>query len=1164
MNVNTIRTITIKGEGQQSLDSLAGSLNKVAAAEGAVASVTDIQTKRTLSAEAAYKRQTLAVVEGARAQDQYARAVRVADQALNQGRISASEHAQRLTVLQQKYLETGKAAGQLTTATQGMNKAFGVATNALAAFGVALSAAALINYAKQIFKTTADLQEQADQILGAGGNVEALQALRGTFMQNGIEQEAGDKILQRLTRTLGEAADGSKKAQDAFAKLGLGSKQLAGSSADAALPLVAARLLEIENASARAKIETDLFGKSGQQLESALGALASGSMVDLIARGKELGIVIDRDMIKKADDAADKMALAWMKLSVSLAPIIIQWVDGFTKFAEKIGGTTSNLEKLIRAVQVLGAIWAGAKAGALFGPWGGLAGAVIGGGAAYAATGDRSAVDQKAIANYQTRLAGNGLSPSERKDLELRIARLQAGQQTLQLYSGPFNLPAAANSNTATSWNSTTEAQAATKRAAADAKKIEDSRKILALDKEIAQAADDAAKSALKTNEIQQEYIRHQEEVASNTEQYLADLQTEVQFAGMSREEREIQAAIMEGIRVSEGKITEAQRQQITGLVRARQESEKWRDVVRGISGGFERFFEDVLNNGVLNFGRLWDTIKQQFVQMLAQMAAQALINPIIVPVVEGIGSFFGLGSGASAAASAGSAASSAAGGLGFLGGIGSKGFGGLFDHTATDALGYNYTMPGSLGIGSLGSVLGYAGLAATAFSLLSPVIGGLTGSSNQGAISNFTNGGLGNTLFKAGGGNNGQLATTASSQINAAIKTLQDAGVNVSLGNITGLSIGSDKSYVYDASGGKQKLAGGDVEGVVKAILDRILPSASGTTDIAQGVLGQFGGLNSGNLTQVLAELQSAQEIKNQAEEAAAALKAEAEAFGPAIAASLKAIQDPVGAQYDAILAAQKARYDQAVSLGVDVSQLTALNDAEINKFYSGLTLSQLQGIPGASGTTAYSAAERAAQLEQAKADEAASAQALAIAHEQLAASYDAERSTLDQTISKYQTLADSLRSYQSSLSISGASNPLQRYGATRGAFASTAALAQGGDINAMGDLQRVGSEFLDASRSASQNSLQYSRDLAMVRAAVGGSISSAQGQADIASRQLSALTASVEGLININQSVISVRDAINTLTAAMAASAKDTKKVADLLTRVTRDGDSLVTEAA
>src|SRR4051812_35460884 len=98
MQVETIRKVTISAsttgvaEAASSLNQLSAAQSKLAVASNTTATVTDLASKRQLSAADAYRRQTLAVVEGARAQDQIARATKIADAALQQGIITQVDH----------------------------------------------------------------------------------------------------------------------------------------------------------------------------------------------------------------------------------------------------------------------------------------------------------------------------------------------------------------------------------------------------------------------------------------------------------------------------------------------------------------------------------------------------------------------------------------------------------------------------------------------------------------------------------------------------------------------------------------------------------------------------------------------------------------------------------------------------------------------------------------------------------------------------------------------------------------------------------------------------------------------------------------------------------------------------------------------------------------
>jgi hypothetical protein len=78
------------------VDQQTASLNKLADASNTLATATDTNAKRALSAEAAYNRQTLSLVPDARAQIDQARANKTPDSALAQGFITQDDHAKRI------------------------------------------------------------------------------------------------------------------------------------------------------------------------------------------------------------------------------------------------------------------------------------------------------------------------------------------------------------------------------------------------------------------------------------------------------------------------------------------------------------------------------------------------------------------------------------------------------------------------------------------------------------------------------------------------------------------------------------------------------------------------------------------------------------------------------------------------------------------------------------------------------------------------------------------------------------------------------------------------------------------------------------------------------------------------------------------------------------
>jgi hypothetical protein len=116
MNGQTIRTITIRGTSE-GLDKLTADLGKLAAAEQNVAVVSDDLSKKQLSLEQAWKRQTLRLDEAARAQANIARETKIADNALREGLATQAQHAQRLEQINQRYALAGQATQKFATQT---------------------------------------------------------------------------------------------------------------------------------------------------------------------------------------------------------------------------------------------------------------------------------------------------------------------------------------------------------------------------------------------------------------------------------------------------------------------------------------------------------------------------------------------------------------------------------------------------------------------------------------------------------------------------------------------------------------------------------------------------------------------------------------------------------------------------------------------------------------------------------------------------------------------------------------------------------------------------------------------------------------------------------------------------------------------------------------
>jgi len=158
--------------------------------------------------------------------------------------------------------------------------------------------------------------------------------------------------------------------------------------------------------------------------------------------------------------------------------------------------------------------------------------------------------------------------------------------------------------------------------------------------------------------------------------------------------------------------------------------------------------------------------------------------------------------------------------------------------------------------------------------------------------------------------------------------------------------------------------------------------------------------------------------------------------------------------------------------------------------------------------------------------------AQDVTAARDALNQAYKRESDTLKQTVDKFNAYATGLRKLRDSLLLDdtgGATGYASALAQLKGT-GSLAALGNEASINALPDAAR---SFLSASRGTAGSFVEYQRDLARTIGIVDNAISGTSGMASAAQRQLDALEQQVDGLVTVNESVLSVDQAIADLRA-------------------------------
>lgn len=159
-----------------------------------------------------------------------------------------------------------------------------------------------------------------------------------------------------------------------------------------------------------------------------------------------------------------------------------------------------------------------------------------------------------------------------------------------------------------------------------------------------------------------------------------------------------------------------------------------------------------------------------------------------------------------------------------------------------------------------------------------------------------------------------------------------------------------------------------------------------------------------------------------------------------------------------------------------------------------------------------------------------------LADAQDALRQAYDKQSTEMQATVDKFGGYAKSMRDFRASL-LTGSLSPLDargRYAEAKNQFDSVRTRAALGDTAAIESLQNASSAFLEASRAMFASGDAYAADFASVIGAVEGTESLASRQARVAESQLATLKDQVSALVTINESVLSVKDALSQVTLA------------------------------
>lgn len=265
-----------------------------------------------------------------------------------------------------------RTAGGTTKTTSNMKKVATVAkaaSVAIAAMG-AVAAAAAVRMGKA-FIDTADQTSKMGRRLGI--STEQLSTLRHAAELTGVEMSTLSTGLQRMTRRVAEAANGSGEAKDAIKELGLSAQALAQLSPDEQFREIADAMKDVSNQGDRVRLAMKLFDTEGVALIQTMEGGADGIRA-MQEEARKLGLEISTNTGKEAEAFNDNLLRLKRQVSglvASLATAALPTMNSVAEVLRKMfeeGDLARNVFSLLTGVLQevsVAAVWAEQTVGAL-------------------------------------------------------------------------------------------------------------------------------------------------------------------------------------------------------------------------------------------------------------------------------------------------------------------------------------------------------------------------------------------------------------------------------------------------------------------------------------------------------------------------------------------------------------------------------------------------------------------------------------------------------------------------------------------------------------------------------------------------------------------------------------------------------------------------------
>lgn len=259
-------------------------------------------------------------------------------------------------------IRAGKAFVEIGANDMLLVRALRAAERKLAAFGAGLQrigisllavgtavAAPFVAAAKHFAEAGDAIKDMSDR---TGIGVGKLQELGFAAAQTGADIATVENGMGRMARTIADASDGMKEANDALAAFGLTAADLVGLGMDRQFEMIADALSRIEDPTARSAAAMQVFGRSGRMLIPMALQLSA-----LREEWRRLGAEMSGPDVAAADKLNDSwtslrfsLAQVWNLIGAAIAPVLQDTTNRVLTLVQETAGWINQNRNLVAVV----------------------------------------------------------------------------------------------------------------------------------------------------------------------------------------------------------------------------------------------------------------------------------------------------------------------------------------------------------------------------------------------------------------------------------------------------------------------------------------------------------------------------------------------------------------------------------------------------------------------------------------------------------------------------------------------------------------------------------------------------------------------------------------------------------------------------------------------